>query len=150
MNRNDFLKLIKKSKKIGLDTNVFIYQFQIHEKYSKLTKELFLALQNNKLTIVSSFISLVEILAFSKLKDNEPLINSYKTFLLKTDGLNIIFPNISISEKTAQIKREYRFKIPDAIQLATCIEEKTDLFITNDTYLNKFRDMQVICLSDFI
>lgn len=149
MNKNDFTKLIKSCKKICIDTNIFIYQFQAHENYSKLTTDIFLLQEKKKLIIISSFVSLVEILAFPDLKDKEALINAYRNFLLKTDGINIIFPNVSISETSARIKREYNFKLPDTLQLATCLEEKADIFLTNDLRLKTFKEIQVVCLKDF-
>jgi predicted nucleic acid-binding protein len=150
MNKNDFTKLIKNCKKICVDTNIFIYQFQIHENYSKLTIELFSLQEKKKTIIISSFVSLIEILAFSELKGKEALINSYKNFLLKTDGIKIVFPDTSISENSARIKRDYGFKLPDSLQLATCLEEKADIFLTNDTKLKTFKEIPVICLKNFI
>src|SRR5207248_6090877 len=46
------------------------------------------------------------------------------------------------------LRRAYGFRIPDAIQLATCLYQKVDLFITNDRRLKTYKEIPIILLSE--
>lgn len=144
-----FENLIKNKGIVGIDTNIFIYQFQAHPKYSLLTNQLFLLLERKKIKLTTSFISLIEILSFSRLVDEKDISKSYETFLLHTDNLKIIFPTLSISKKTIALRKKYQLSIPDCLQISSAWEEKSKLFITNDEKLKKVKEIEVVLLDNF-
>ncbi len=145
-----FENLISNKGIIGVDTNIFIYQFQAHPKYSPLTNQLFLLLERKKVELKTSFISLIEVLSFSRLIDKKDLSKSYETFLLHTDNLKIIYSTLTISKKTIFLRKKYQLSIPDCLQIASAWEEKSKLFITNDEKLKKVNEVEVVILDNFI
>jgi predicted nucleic acid-binding protein len=48
-----------------------------------------------------------------------------------------------VLERATDLRARYGFKTPDAIHLATAIEEHVDLFLTGDTALARCREVQV-------
>lgn len=145
-----FENLIKDKDIIGVDTNIFIYQFQAHPKYSPLTNQLFLLLERKKVILNTSFVSLIEVLSFPGLKDKKNLSELYETFLLHTDNLHVVYPNLSITKKTIELRKKYKFSVPDCLQIASAWEEKSKIFITNDEKLKKVEEIEVVLLDEFI
>ena len=54
----------------------------------------------------------------------------------------------TITVEAARIRREYGFRLPDSIQLATALFGKANALITNDERLKKFKELKVINLKD--
>ncbi len=145
-----FENLIKNKEVIGMDTNIFIYQFQAHPKYSLLTNQLFLLLERKKVLLNTSFISLIEVLSFPGLKDKKNLSELYETFLLHTDSLKVIYPNLSITKKTIELRKKYKFSVPDCLQIASAWDTKSKIFITNDEKLKKVEEVETVLLGDYL
>lgn len=135
----------KKYSLIGLDSNIFSYQFHKHPVFGPPAKEIFDALSLNKSQAITSIITLTEILSVkilhNKLKDLE-------IQFFDTPNLLILDVNHKIALEAAKIRRDYGFRLPDAIQLATAIQAKAKVFITNDERLRKLKELKVILLKE--
>ena len=80
-------------------------------------------------------------------------------FHLRTGGtrkeffsdIELIELNSEIASLFAEIRATYNIKTPDAVQLASAIYAKADLFISNDDRLSRFKndECRVVLLSDF-
>jgi predicted nucleic acid-binding protein len=62
-------------------------------------------------------------------------------------NLTILEVNRAIVKTASEIRRTYGFRLADAVQLATAVHEKADVFITNDQRLKHFKPLRVIPLS---
>ncbi|MDZ7808281.1 MAG: PIN domain-containing protein [Gracilimonas sp.] len=62
--------------------------------------------------------------------------------------LTMLMVSHEISETAAKLRAKYSIRTPDAIQLATGIENDVDTFITNDEALKKISEINVVCLDD--
>lgn len=136
---------LKKYKYLGLDTNVFIYYLQAHPKFGPFAKKIFSELASNKVTAVTSILTLAEVLAFGGTKDE---INKTQDYLFSIPNLSFISVGVGIAQVAAGIRREFRFSLPDSIQLATVLDSKAQAFITNDMRLKRFKACQVLLLSE--
>lgn len=138
-------KTLGKFKLIGLDTNIFIYHLHQNPQFTSFTDTIFNTLAENKITAVTSLITLIELLSFnapsSKLKELE---ENFKT----TPNLTILDVDHKIAIEAARIRREEGFRLPDAIQLATAMQSKTQAFVTNDQKLKNFKKLQIILIQD--
>lgn len=135
-----------RNKLIGLDTNIFIYQFQGNPQFGKHTQNIFSQLASNKIQAVTSIITFTEVLSFKK---SEEVISDLKSLLLEVPNLEMKDVSIDIAEEAARIRRTYGFHLPDAIQLATAINGKAAMFITNDTKLRKCKEIKIVSLHQF-
>ena len=128
----------------GLDSNIFIYQFEANPEFNSITNTIFDRLSKNKLKAVTSIISLIESLSFpspdivlTKIKEGFTVPN-----------LTVLEVNREIGLEAARIRREYSLRLGDAVQLATATYSKAKAFITNDTRLKKFTELEVILLNE--
>ena len=135
-----------KNKLIGLDTNIFIYQFQSHPQFGKKTQSIFFQLAANKVKAITSIITVTEVLAFKK---SEDIVSELKNLLLEVPNLEMKEVSREIALEAARIRRKYGFRLPDALQLATALTEKADIFITNDIKLHGFKEIKIVSLQKF-
>ena len=131
---------MKQAKIIGLDTNIFIYYFQGHPQFGASVKKIFESLVAANVKAITSSITLIELLS---LKIPETEVDALKALYLETPNLTPIDVNQTIGIEAARIRREYGYRLPDAIQLATCLYAKADKFITNDLRLKNFPEVKM-------
>ena len=134
---------IKKFNFVALDTNIFIYHFHNYPKLTDLADEIFVDLAENKLKAITSLITLVELLS---LKAPESEIHKLKNAFYSTPNLSVLTPEQDIAIETARIRREYRLRLPDSIQLATALIGKAQAFVTNDHRLANFKQLPIVLL----
>lgn len=133
----------KKLKRVSLDSNIFIYNLEENVEFLKFTNIIFERLLSDKLKATTSIISLTEILSFPGAADKEE--DLIQEFIL-IPNLEIIDVNSEIAIEAARIRRDYKFRLPDAVQLATAKIGKAQAFITNDDRLGKFKELRIIML----
>jgi predicted nucleic acid-binding protein len=76
------------------------------------------------------------------------LANQYKEILTSASGIEIFDITIELSERAAELRAKYNLHTPDAIQIATAIENKSDYFLTNDIKLKSISEINSITLSE--
>ena len=135
-------------KKAFLDTNLFIYLIEENELYLNKVHNMLQFLEHNGYEIITSTLTLGEILT-KPYKDNRlDLVEQYKAFF---SDMELIELNSEIASLFANIRAKYNIKTPNAVQLASAIYGNTDLFVTNDDRLSRFEDnrCRVILLNEF-
>ncbi len=133
-------------KRIGLDTNVFIYYIEEHPIFLKKIEPLIDRIVQGKAIGITSYVTLLELLV-KPLKDGRlDLVDQYKTIL--TEQLEMVPIDETIAVKAAELRAKYGFRTPDAIQLASVIQRKGDVFITNDRGLKDVKEIKVLTLED--
>ena len=95
--------------------------------------------------MVTSILTLTELLS---LKAPEPMLKILQSEFFVIPKLKVREVDRTIAVEAAAIRREYNFKLPDAIQLATALSVKAKAFITNDQRLKSFKKLKIISLSD--
>ncbi len=135
-----------KIKKVTMDSNIFIYHFEENTEFVPFTRKIFQALFLKNLKAITSVVSIIETLSYPS---PQKVINEIKEAFLTLPNLEIIEVNQAIAIKAAWIRREYGFRVPDSIQLATAIINKAHAFISNDQRLKKFKQIKIILLKDF-
>ena len=137
---------LNKLKLVGLDSNIFIYQLHSNPFFGPtVKKEIFIPLMSGNLKAATSVITFTEILA---LQASVSRISSLKELLLKMSNVTFLDVNQEIAMEAAEIRREYGFKLPDAVQLATALSAKAKAFITNDQRLKAFKKLKVLSLKE--
>ena len=137
-------------KVVGLDTSPFIYHLQGDAVYSKITSDLFSAVESGSVRAITSVITLMEVQVKPISEGNTKVAEEYG-ILLQT------FPNLSLrriddkaASRAAELRAKHRIGAPDALQLSVAIEEGAKAFVTNDERLTKVKDVQVITLKSFL
>lgn len=127
-----------------LDTSIFIYYFEKHPQFGPRCKVIFEKLAYSKMQASTSIITLTELLSAPHI-DN--LSTKYSEELYGIPNLTVFEVNRKIATEAARIRRTYKFKLGDSIQLATAIHAKARAFISNDQRIKNFKEIPVILLS---
>jgi predicted nucleic acid-binding protein len=122
-------------KLIGVDTSVFIYFIEGNPRYSKFTNDFFLKNQQGEFNIITSVITLLEVLVQPYKNSREDLIKEYKAIFEESPGIDLVDLNPKICEISAKLRADYRVRTPDSIEIGTAIYGGADYFLTNDIRL---------------
>jgi predicted nucleic acid-binding protein len=139
-----------KGKTIGLDTMIFIYHFEENQVYSPLTFSIFESLEKGNFNGITSILTLLEILVKPKKENNLLLTERYKLLFETFPNLQVKTLNENIADIASSLRANYNINTPDAIQIATSLEAKADIFITNDTTLKKISEIKVLLLKEML
>ncbi|NOY61137.1 MAG: type II toxin-antitoxin system VapC family toxin [Calditrichaeota bacterium] len=137
-------------QKVMIDTSPFIYYIEKHKQYFPVIKSIFAKIDNLEISSVTSTITLIEVLVHPKRESNFELEKQYLDILSNNANLEIIPLDASVARKAAEIRAIYNIKVPDAIQLATGINNNCNVFLTNDYALKKVDEIRVIIVSDLL
>ena len=141
--------IIPNSVKVYIDTPVVIYTIEGHPDYYSLLQPLWLKFQNHEITIVSSELTLMEVLIQPIKNHNETLREDYETILLSS-GIDLIPISQSILRDAAYLRAMTNLKTPDAIQATTALVSGCDLLITNDNDFSNLTNISVLLLKEVL
>ena len=117
---------------VGLDTAPLIYYIEEHKDYIDKLDLFFDALNNIAFRVVTSTVTVLEVLVHPLQLGVESLAHRYNDILLSSPNISLVPVTLGIAQEGAELRARYRLKTPDAIQLATAISEGATAFITND------------------
>jgi predicted nucleic acid-binding protein len=141
---------IKGCQLICIDTNSFIYLMENNPKYVDEIKSMFKIIESGSVFGVSSMLVITELLTKPYKDGNQALINRYKAFINTFPNLHLRQIDYKVLVKAAKLRAVYGIKTPDAIFVATGIEEGAKIFVTNDKRLKNIEGIEFIILDDFI
>ncbi|MBA3602832.1 MAG: PIN domain-containing protein [Parachlamydiaceae bacterium] len=135
---------------ICLDTVIFIYFMEEHEKYLPLIEPIFEAIDKGHFKAYTSGITLLETLVVPlRAQDNE-LVNQYSYLLMESHGLKMLDLDWKLLHQAAWLRAKLGIKTPDALQLAAALISKCTSFITNDRRMPNLANVRVLQLSDYL
>lgn len=134
---------IPRQGKIYLDTNLYIYFFENNLQYADEIENLLNLTTEKKITLIASTLLLSEILVSPYKTKNKQLLQIYQNLDQTITNLNLIPLNKKIADQTAFIRAKYDIRTPDAIHLATAIDQQANLFVTADQQLSKVKEINV-------
>jgi predicted nucleic acid-binding protein len=137
-------RTLSKFHSISLDTNIFVYYLDHHSHFHPEAEKIFREIAEKNLPVFTSIITLTELLSFNAPKSE---LEKLEQELILMPNLTIVEVNLQVARDAARIRRTYKFRLPDSIQLATAIINKTQAFISNDVGLAKFKELKVILLN---
>lgn len=132
-------------KLIGLDSNLFIYHFEGNPEYTPFTEKILKELTLGTIKAVTSIISIIETLSYPA---SQKIIKDITDTFLNIPNLNICDVDWQIALEASRIRREYKFRLPDSVQLATAKLHRAKAFISNDQNLRQFKELKVILLKE--
>ena len=120
--------------RIFLDTNFFIYLIESSGPQAIRTRYLLRAFSARKDEILTSVMSLGEVLVMPIRSGDYALAQRYRQ-IFHSPGISVLPFLEEASEAFARLRAGGKIKPPDAIQLATAGSAGCDLFLTNDERL---------------
>lgn len=133
---------------IGLDTSPFIYFVEQNPLYVDLMREVFKRITNGDFQASSSVITLTEVLIQPLRQNNQTLADDYRDLLFNGINFRLFSLTASIAERAAEIRAKYNLRTPDALQIATALENGCDTFLCNDNGLKRVTEIQILVLDE--
>jgi predicted nucleic acid-binding protein len=131
---------------VGLDTSPLIYFVEEHPRYMDVVQPFFESVHHGGITVVTSVITLLEILVHPLREGATGLANQYRQILLDSTDIQCIPVTHEIASSAAQLRAEYNFRTPDAIQLSTAITAGATAFLTNDARLSNIPGITILVI----
>lgn len=120
--------------KVFLDTNIFIYFIEDEGRLGRLAFELFEKLSMRRDEVLTSALTLGEILAQPVAAERPDLVHRYEAALNST-GVRLLSFDRAAAREYARVRKDRSIRAPDALQLSVAANAGCDLFVTNDKQL---------------
>jgi len=130
----------------AVDTAAFIYL--IEEDAALLP--LFTEADDGKRVLVTSALTLLEVLVVPYRAGNAQLAERYEMLLTRSRGLRLIDISRDLVRAAAQLRATIGVKTPDALQLAAALLAGCKTFVTNDRRLPAVPGLKVLQLSAYV
>ena len=131
---------------VGLDTAPLIYFMEQNPNYIEMMRLFFRSFNRGDFRIVTSTVTLVEVLVHPLRQKNTALAQEYREILMNQESLTVVELTPDIAETAAQLRATYNLRSPDSIQMATAIREGASFFLTNDARLPSLPGLTVLVL----
>ena len=135
---------------VGLDTAPLIYFIEENRNYLEVADAFFEAMFRREFRVVTSVVTLAEVLVYPLRQGNTILAQQYRDILFDSQGFTTIQVDPNIAEIAAQLRANYNLRTPDAIQMATAISAGASFFLTNDARLPSLPELSVLVLDQLI
>jgi predicted nucleic acid-binding protein len=135
---------------VGLDTAPLIYFIENHPLYYPLVGPFFAAVERGEIKVVTSTLTLAEVLVRPYRHGNEALAREYSDILLRARNVTTFPVSSEIAAEAARLRAMHGIRTPDAIQLATAHKSYAGSFLTNDEDLEKAAELQMLLLKRMV
>lgn len=139
-----------KGKSVYFDTNPFIYFVEGHEIFFEAVKPLFEMIDGDEITACTGELTLTELLIKPYRDGAHDIIAEYEGLLLHSGHFSVFGLSMATFLKAAKIGGETLMRTPDALHMATALENNCDFFITNDKRIRSYQGVTVMQVLDLI
>ncbi len=133
---------------IFLDTAPFIYFFEQHPDYFPAIETLFAQLYETGAQAITSIITYIELTTHPTRLGKKQLVRKYRDFLSNSENISLFPLDMDIADHIVDLRAQYRFKTPDAIQIGTAVACGADYIVTNDKAWQKFQEIKVVLVGE--
>ena len=140
---------VLRGKTVGLDTAPLIYFIEENPAYLEAVKLFFEAMDRGDFNVVTSTVTLLEVLVHPLRNNNASLATEYRDILLNSKLLTLEVSS-TIAEKAAQLRAVHDIRTPDAIQLSAALHAGATHFFTNDVKLPEIPSIQILSLDKLV
>ncbi len=133
-----------------VDTAPVIYYIEGHPAYGPITRTIFEHFVNNGIRPYSSVLMLTEVLVKPVQMNDVALVRLFSNFIRSHYNFRLIDINPDIAETAGYLRGNHQFlKTIDALQIASAIHVKAEVFVTNDERLRKIAGLKILVLKDY-
>ena len=131
---------------LAVDTAIFIYFVEQHARYADLVRPIFHAADRGELALVTSAVTLLELLVVPYRVGDLSLAARYETLLTQSAGLRMVALDHAQLRTAAHIRARFGVRTPDALQLAAAVTAHCTAFLTNDRRLPQIPGLRIVQL----
>ncbi len=135
---------------VAVDTAPFIYFVEADSRYAPVVESLFQLAARGTRQLVTSVLTLMELLVMPYRVGNRQLAEQYEALLTRSRGLQTVDLSRDVLRGAAQLRAVTGARTPDAIQLAAALTSGCGTFVTNDRRLPAIPGLKLIQLSDYV
>lgn len=135
---------------VAIDTAIVIYFVERHPDYLPQVRRLFVAADRGEIQLVTSAVTLLEVLVVPLRAGDASLAARYEAILTRGRGLTLVGLGLSILRAAAQLRATYDLRTPDALQLAAALGRRCGSFLTNDRRLPSLPTLPVFQLRELV
>jgi len=133
----------------ALDTTAFIYWIEESPAYLDAIAPVFRAADGGDIEIVSSALTLLEVLVVPYRAGDLGLAERYEALLTRSRGVRLIDIDTGQLRGAAQLRALYGVPTPDALQLSAALAARCPVFVTNDRRLPAISGLRILQLRDY-
>lgn len=135
---------------VAVDTAVFICFIEEEPRFLPLVLPLFSEADEGKRELVTSALTLLEVLVVPYRAGNRQLAERYEQLLTRSRGIRMIELTRDQLRAAAQLRAATGAKTPDALHLVSALGAGCKTFVTNDRRLPSVPGLRVIQLSTYV
>jgi predicted nucleic acid-binding protein len=135
---------------VAIDTAIVIYLMERNDRYIDAVRPLFEAADRGEVRLVTSAITLLEVLVVPYRAGETLLAARYEQLLSRSGGLTLVDLSRPILRTAAHLRAMHGVRTPDAIQLAAGLTERCGCLLTNDRRLPHLPTLPVLQLADLL
>jgi predicted nucleic acid-binding protein len=143
-------ELIRRHRRIGLDSNLFIYLADNVQPWSDRVAELITAIEGGHIEGVLSAVGLTEILSGPSRDGDLGRLERTNHEIRAIPGLVVAPLGPEVAADAAVIRGIRRMTLPDAVHLATARAAGATAFVTNDRRIRGSAKLEVVYLDDLL
>jgi predicted nucleic acid-binding protein len=135
---------------VAVDTAIFIYFIEEEPRFLRLVLPLFEGADAGKRELVTSAVTLLEVLVVPYRVGDVHLAERYELLLTRSRGIRMIDVTRDQLRAAAHVRATTGVKTPDALQLVSALGAGCRTFLTNDRELPQIPGLRVIQLSSYV
>jgi predicted nucleic acid-binding protein len=133
---------------VAVDTVVFIYLIEEHPAFLSAARSLFARADRGEMEIVTSAITLLEVLVVPYRSGDEALAARYEGILTRSRGISLVEIDPLQLRTAAQLRAVYGPRTPDALQLAAALTTRCSALVTDDRRFPSVPGLRIVQLAD--
>lgn len=135
---------------VAVDTAVFIYFIEEHPRFLPLIEPLFREVDRGHIEIVTSALTLLEVLVVPFRTGDHLLAGRYESVLTRSRGVRMAEISLAHLRAAAQLRAATRVKTPDSLQLVAALASGSTAFLTNDRDLPTIPGIRILQLRSYV
>jgi len=135
---------------VAVDTALFIYLIEEHPRFLAAVRPLFESASRGRIVLVTSAVTLLEVLVVPFRAGNLPLAARYEALLTRSRGVQLVDLDRQQLRAAAQLRAGFRVRTPDALQIAAALTARCPAMVTNDRDFPHVAGLEIIQLGDHL
>jgi predicted nucleic acid-binding protein len=135
---------------LGVDTAIFIYFIEEHHRFLRVVEPIFREVDKGSLELVTSALTLLEVLVVPYRTGDDLLAGRYQTILTRSRGVRMVDISRDHLRAAAQLRAATGAKTPDSLQLVAALASDCTAFLTNDRDLPAIPGMPILQLKSYV
>ena len=135
---------------VAVDTSIFIYFIEENTRFLPEILPLFKQADQGKRELITSALTLLEVLVVPYRAGNRHLAERYEALLTRSRGIRLVELSHDQLRAAAQLRAATSIKTPDALQLVAAIGGGCATFLTNDRRLPPVPGLRILELASYV